>query len=225
MRFDHLRIPAADPDALRRWYGSLFGVDETLGDDRQAVRLGETTLQFEQADASPPIHLAVRLLVDAETAVDRLAERATIIPVDGEPSRWFEFLRATAIYFDDAAGNVLEGLCYDGDPRQSADDGLADGEWVDGVTEVGLPAHEPLALVEWLEGTVGLSAWGTPSETFAWVGDRQARFVVVPAGRAWYPTDRDAGVAPISVRLDADAATPDRHVHPTLPYEIVVDER
>ncbi|MFW5978049.1 MAG: VOC family protein [Halohasta sp.] len=223
MQFDHLRIPAADPNALRGWYGSLFGVDKTLGDDRQAVRLGETTLQFEQADTSPPIHLAVRLLVDAETAVDRLAERATIIPVDGEPSRWFEFLRATAIYFDDAAGNVLEGLCYDGDTRQSADDGLADGEWVDGVTEVGLPAHEPLALVEWLEGTVGLSAWGTPSETFAWVGDRHARFVVIPTGREWYPTQRAAELAPVSVTVADKSAQPGRYVHPTLPYEISVE--
>jgi len=158
------------------------------------------------------------VLLDDEQAVDWLAERATLLPVDGESSRWFEFLDATAIYFEDGEGNVLEGLCYDGDPR--SDDLMA---VVDGLTEVGLPAHDPLALVEWLEGTVGLSAWGSPSETFAWVGDRHARFVVIPIGREWYPPKRTADIAPLSVTVTAESAHTGRHVHPRLPYEIVVD--
>jgi len=124
-------------------------------------------------------------------------------------------LDATAIYFEDPEGNVLEGLCYDGDPRHRADSDV-----VDGVTEVGLPAEEPLALVEWLEERVGLSAWGTPSDTFAWVGDRQARFVVIPTGREWYPTGRAAGSAPVSVTVVDESAPRGRYSHPTLPYEI-----
>jgi len=124
-------------------------------------------------------------------------------------------LDATATYFEDPEGNVLEGLCYDGDPRHSADSGI-----VDGVTEVGLPAEEPLALVEWLEATVGLSAWGTPSESFAWVGDRHARFVVIPTGREWYPTDRAADRTPVSVTVVDESAPCGRHSHPTLPYEL-----
>ncbi|MFD1641571.1 hypothetical protein [Halohasta litorea] len=215
MRFEQVAVPAADPAGVAAWYRSRFAPSGDSTADASAVRLGETTLQFTDADNAPLVHLAFRLLLDGDRAVDWLADRATILPVEGEPSRRFEFLDATAIYFEDAAGNVLEGLAYDGDPRQRADSGV-----VDGVTEVGLPAQEPLALVEWLEESVGLSAWGTPSESFAWVGDRHARFVVIPTGQEWYPTDRAAAPASVSVTVADESAPRGRYSHPTLPYEV-----
>ncbi|ATW89473.1 hypothetical protein halTADL_2757 [Halohasta litchfieldiae] len=216
MKFERVGVPAADPESLSRWYGERFGDGGPAAESQ--VRLGETTLQFTEHSGTPPVHLAVRLLADPEAAVDWLVDRVPMVPIDGEPSRWFEFLDATAIYFEDPAANVLEGLCYVGDPRQEPD---SKGVF-DGVTEVGLPAPEPLALVDWLEATVGLSAWGSPSDTFGWVGDRHARFVVIPVGRAWYPTDRTADIAPISATIVEESATPGRHSHPTLPYEIHV---
>lgn len=106
-------------------------------------------------------------------------DRLNLHQTDAEAARRFESLDADAIYASDAAGNVIEWLCDDdrgaggGDPAVAA---------FDGVTEVGLPAPEPLALVEWLTESVGLSAWGSPSESFAWVGDRAPRFVVLPVG-------------------------------------------
>jgi len=218
MRFERVRIPAVDPDGVGEWYRSRFQSTDSTGDGA-SVRLGETSLQFTAADTAPPAHLALRLLLDGAAAVDWLTGRATLLPVDGEPSRRFAFLDATAVYFQDADDNVLEGLCYDGDPRPAESSTV-----VDGVTEVGLPAHEPLELVEWLETTVGLSAWGTPSDTFAWVGDRHARFVVIPTGQEWYPTERVADLAPITVTVASESAHPGRHVHPTLPYEIVADD-
>lgn len=223
MQFDQVRIPATEPSTLGAWYADRFGEESTDHTDSTmtqttSVQLGETTLQFEAAEDAPPAHLAFRLLADAEAAVDWLADRATVIPVEGTQSRWFEFLDATAIYFEDPEENILEGLCYTDDSHPTGGSEAI----VDGVTEVGLPAHEPLALVEWLKETVGLSAWGSPSETFAWVGDRHARFVVVPAGRDWYPTDREAGLSPLSVTVVNRSAQPGRHSHPTLPYEILV---
>lgn len=225
MQFDQVQIPAVDPPALATWYNTRFGAESTDSADSTtpqmpSVRLGETTLQFEAVEDASPSHLAFRLLADVETAVDWLADRASILPVEGEQYQWFEFLDATAIYFDDSGGNVLEGLCYTGDSHQTTNSEPI----VDGITEVGLPAHEPLALVEWLEETVGLSVWGTPSETFAWVGDRHARFVVVPTDRDWYPTDRKTSLRPLSVTVTERSAQPGRHSHPTLPYEISTEQ-
>ncbi|MFO7833307.1 MAG: VOC family protein [Halohasta sp.] len=219
MQFTRVTIPAVDPPRIGEWYRSRFAPAPDSAGTGPSVRLGETGLRFTEADAAPPAHLAFRVLLEGAEIADWLADRATISPVDGEPSRRFEFLDATAVYFEDCEGNVLEGLCYDGDRRPTA----VSASVVDGVTEVGLPARDPPALVEWLETTVGLSPWRTPSETFAWVGDRHARFVVIPTGREWYPTDRAAGSAPISVTVVDKSAHSGRHVHPTLPYEIVVD--
>jgi len=77
--------------------------------------------------------------------------------------------------------------------------------------------------VAWLTDTVGLPTWGTPSGSFAWVGDRTARFVVIPAGTDWYPTDRTAGIAPVTATVREPARVAGTHRHPSLPYEITVD--
>jgi len=219
MEFEQVTIPATEPETLAAWY-ERFSVDadhaDTAGGSTPQVQLGETTLRMTSADTAPPAHLAVRLAVEADQAADWLADRATILPVDGRPSRWFEFLEATAIYFDDPEQNVLEGLCYADDQHRDTD---SEGV-IDGLTEIGIPAPDPLALVEWFEQTVGLSAWGTPSETFAWVGTRTARFVVIPVGQTWYPTDREAALLPLSATVIDDSAVRGRHRHPRLPCEI-----
>jgi len=151
-----------------------------------------------------------------------LADRLDLHRIDGEVARRFEFLDADAVYASDAAGNVIEWLCDDdrgaggGDPAAAA---------FDGVTEVGLPAPEPLALVKWLTESVGLSAWASPSESFAWVGDRTARFVVLPVGGEWYPTDRETGIESMGVRVVDGDATPGTYRHPELPYEITVPDQ
>jgi len=143
-----------------------------------------------------------------------------IHPIESAQSGRFRFLDLDAVYVADGAGNVLECLCYDGDAAES----LAGGVPIAGVTEVGLPAPEVLALVEWLESAVGLSAWGSPSESFAWVGDRQARFVVLPAGSEWYPTKQVADSEPISATVVDSDATQGTYEHPELSYEVTAIE-
>jgi len=81
---------------------------------------------------------------------------------------------------------------------------------------------EPLAVVAWLTEPVRLSAWGSPNKSFAWVGDRGARFVVLPAGSEWYPTEQAADSEPISVSVVDSDVTPGAYEHPELPYEITV---
>jgi hypothetical protein len=82
-----------------------------------------------------------------------------------------------------------------------------------------------LAVVAWLTEPVRLSAWGSPSESFAWDGDREARFVVLPAGSEWYPTEQVADSEPTSVSVVDSDATPGTHEHPELPYEIAVPDQ
>ncbi|RJX49705.1 hypothetical protein [Halonotius pteroides] len=60
--------------------------------------------------------------------------------------------------------------------------------------------------------------------SFAWVGDRRARFVVLPAGSEWYPTEAVADSEPISATVVDSEATPGTYEHPKLPYEITVLE-
>ena len=225
MRFEHVSIPAVDPEGLSDWYARTLGVEATSnGDsdgvdgDAASVECGATTLEFQPATESALQHLALRTPADIDALTAWLAKRATIHSIEGAQSRRFEFLDAEAVYVADGAGNVLECLCYDGDAAEP----LAGGVPIAGVTEVGLPAPDVLALVEWLESAVGLSAWGSPSESFAWVGDRQARFVVLPAGSEWYPTEQVADSESISATVVDSDATPGTYEHPKLPYKLVI---
>jgi len=217
MRFERVSIPAVDPEGLSDWYARTLGVDS----ESNRVELGATTLEFQPADESASQHLALRTPAAIDDLTAWLAERTTILPVEGAQSRQFDFLDADAVYFADPVGNVLECICYHGDAKQPVDGAVP----MAGVTEVGLPAPETLPLVEWLESVVGLSAWGSPSESFAWVGDREARFVVLPTGSEWYPTDREVGIEPISVRVVDSDATPGTYSHPECPYEITAIRR
>ncbi|ERH02060.1 MAG: hypothetical protein J07HN6_01625, partial [Halonotius sp. J07HN6] len=148
MQFKRVSILATDPAALSDCYGRTLGVDSDSVDSAVAsVDLGATTLDFEPASEPGAVHLALRTPADSDALTAWLGERATIHSVDGEPSCRFDFLDADAVYVADGAGNVLECLCYDGDAARPVDGAVP----IAGVTEVGLPAPETLALVDWLE--------------------------------------------------------------------------
>jgi hypothetical protein len=63
-----------------------------------------------------------------------------------------------------------------------------------------------LATTAELEVAVGITTWDgdPPSAGFSAIGARGASFIVVPAGRNWYPTDRPNVVAPVAARIEAD---------------------
>ena len=56
------------------------------------------------------------------------------------------------------------------------------------------------------------------------LGDREARFVVLPAGSEWYPTEQVADSEPICATVVDSDAIPGTYAHPELPYEITVLE-
>ena len=93
-----------------------------------------------------------------------------------------------------------------------------------GLTNLSPSVPEPLAVVAWLTEPARLSAWGSLSESFAWGGDREARFVVLPAGSEWYPTEQAADSEPISATIVDGGATLGTYRHPELPYEITILE-
>ncbi len=217
MQIRTVSLPATDPAAQSDWYGQKLGLDVSVPGQ---VNLGSTRLLFRDtlAAESAPTHLAFRTFANIEPLTRWLNSRVEHYPVDGEQYRRFDFLDADTVYFRGPDGTILECLCYDGDPQIQP----LSGAVFAGITEVGLPATETESLVSWLVDTVGLSTWGTPRETFAWVGDRTGRFVVVPTGQSWYPTNQAATIVPTHVTVVEPEAATGAHTHPTLPYEITI---
>ncbi len=232
MQFTNVTVPSRDPIALAEWYHRVFSVPIETNAEDATVFLPDTAISFTHVDDHAPYHLAFRSLAPAAAIHAGLRRhdpdgRSKPVPVEGEPTIRFDFLDADATYFLDPEGNILECLAYDRDvDGQSANGGADRSELMDealqSVTEVGLPGSDPVALRKWLIETVGLGTIGSPSPSFAWVGDFEARFVVVPAGREWYPTDRLSGIDPIEATVTG-AGVSGRHEHPEVPYTVVVE--
>jgi hypothetical protein len=56
------------------------------------------------------------------------------------------------------------------------------------------------------------------------LGDREARFVVLPAGSEWYPTGQVADSEPMGATVVDSDATPGTYAHPDLPYKIKITD-
>ncbi|MGM0604936.1 MAG: VOC family protein [Halobacteriota archaeon] len=223
MQFTRVTLPAVDPESLATWYEDVLAVpiDRDADADRPTVTLGRTTIEFVHADGDPAAyHVAFRSRAPVPAIRRWLVGRTQCFDVEGEPTIRFDFLDADAVYFGDPEGNVLECLHYDRDRDRRQRPGR--GAFL-AVTEVGLPSPTPVVLRTWVTESIGLPTMGSPSESFAWVGDLDARFVVVPAGRSWYPTDRPSGIDPIAVTIDAPDVPAGVYTHPDHPYEITVE--
>ncbi|WP_430639230.1 VOC family protein [Haloferax volcanii] len=201
MKFTRVALAATDPISLCEFYVETLGFAAVPGSQRSATA-GETTLWFELGDTDPG-HLAFTVAAAVDSVVAWLDDRADVdvLDTDEGPSVRFDFLGCDSVYFEDPEGNVIEYVCYDGDAAGEFDPATD----LRGVTEVGMAVPDVASFVASMTEALGIE----PLESFeggdlVFVGDRDARFVVSPVGRPWYPTDSEATVGPVSAQCDAD---------------------
>ncbi len=204
MRFEAVRITTSALAPLRRFYTAVLGLplarDES---DRFSVRAGATELELRRAPAAarPRHHLAFN--VPPERLADGVAwlrRRVAVLEPGGDPIVPFPHWNAHAAYFRDPAGNVLEliarhDLPAGDDPRPFGPASLQR------VSEVGLPVPRVDEAVDAL-ARLGLPRYSGDRRSFAAIGDVHGLLIVVPAGRAWFPTaDVCGAVHPVELTL------------------------
>ena len=128
--------------------------------------------------------------------------------------RW----NAQMVYFYDPAGNILEFIARHNRPNTSSE--VFSERSIIGISEIGLATGDVKRTVKWLCDTLGMTVYdGEGSDNFSAVGDELGLFIVVKAGRIWFPeTGIAAGLNPVSVTL-IDEKTGEFNV-PDLPYHI-----
>ncbi|ELZ91965.1 hypothetical protein C440_16674 [Haloferax mucosum ATCC BAA-1512] len=215
MKFHRVAIAAADPISLCEFYVETLGFAPVSGSQRSATA-GETTLWFELGDTNPG-HLAFTVDATIESVVSWLVDHdIEILETDHGESIRFDFLECDSVYFEDPDGNVIEYICYDG---QAADEFDPETD-LRGATEVGMAVPAVVPFVEALTDALAIETLESFEEgELVFVGDRDARFVVSPSGRPWYPTETDATVGPVSVQCDVDGVFDPEE----LPYRVNVE--
>ncbi len=218
-----LRLQAHDLATQRAFYAETLGLS-LAGETETTVafQAGRTRLVFEQAppQARPAYHFAFNIPQNRFAEARRwLLARVPLLKQGNADEFFFQSWNAHAMYFADPAGNIVEFIARHNLANTS--DRPFDSRGILRVSEIGLPAPEVGAMVDALEGGLGLTLWSGDREAFAAVGDERGLGIVVPLGRRWMPDDRVPAVAnPVALTIAGDSAW--QYTVPGLPYHFRV---
>lgn len=211
MVIQSLELQADGLDALKAFYIDKLGLSGGLGDGRLAIQAGSTQLIFLRGGAAGANHFAFNIpenrIDDAADWLESLGIR--LIP-DASESRTHEFLswNADAVYFLDPARNVVELIARHELPNSVDPDAPFTPAEILCVSEIGLATTDVLAKASSLADDFGLPAYREGDETFSPMGDANGLIIVVPVGRAWYPTtDAVAAELPVKIVFATDDGT------------------
>jgi catechol-2,3-dioxygenase len=221
VRVLELTLPTQAIDEQRAFYAGKLGLPIVADSEAEvAVQVGATRLVLRRPTDSPgPFHFAVNVPENQLAEAKRwAAERAGLISRDGKDEFDFSDWNAHAVYFLDPDDNVVELIARHDLPNASAEP-FGPGSLLE-VSEVGLPVPDVGEAVAFLEDELGQAIFSGDREHFAAVGDQRGLFIVVPAGRPWFPTDRATALSPLTVALAGDRDA--RFELPGLPYRILV---
>jgi hypothetical protein len=202
-------VAAAGADrlgALAGFYGERLGLSVERAADRVAVAVGAARVELAAAPGAPFTHFA--LLVPGNRFVQAFEWASARVPLlaatDGNPVFDFDFWDATACYFEDPAGNVVELIAHRG-VEETSRAGFAAGDLA-GISEVGLVVDDRAGAARALEAELGLAVWDGDANGpgLAFAGERARTLILAPPGRRWLPTDRPAETCPTEVELELD---------------------
>lgn len=204
MRILTLELFTGQIDALHAFYSEMLGLPLKSEDDEHiSYQIGASRLTFRRKEGRKPFyHLAFNIRETTLTAAKRwLSGRADLLMEDGYDEFDFAAINARNIYFLDPAGNILEFI----DAGEPVDDGSSfDPTDILSICEVGLPTDDVAWTIDRLRERLDLGFACPPSETFAPLGDRWGRLVVVPEGRLWFPTQTAAELHPMHADITSD---------------------
>jgi hypothetical protein len=178
------------------------------------VTVGEAALEFVAGAEDCFYHFA--LLVPGnrfDRALEWAARSMSLLPHARSGKVLFDFSHwsASACYFHDPAGNIVELIAHRGIEETARDGEFAAAELI-GLSELGLVGH-PATMADALEKELGIEAWdGTVSERgrLAFIGEKARTMILSPPERGWLPTGRPAVAYDIQVRL---AGAPESQIH------------
>ena len=208
MQIDHLELLAPDLPALRDFYAGRFGLTVLPSPpDRLELQVGTTRLVFMQAPEgwTGCYHFAFNIPENQyQEAKSWLAARVPLAAAaDGRDEFWSDDWNADILYFFDPAGNIGELIARH--TLACASDAPFGPASLLAVSEVGLATPDVPATIADLSARLGLRPYGETSDTFAPVGDERGLFIIVHAGRIWFP---DTGILAEPLCLAATIRNP-----------------
>lgn len=194
MEIIELELQTADLPAQLDFYTHTLGLPLLQADDSRARwQVGNTVLSFRQMAGQAPIyHFAFNVLPGSLSGhYNQLNGRVSfLVNPDGNTINDFSNWKATAFYFTDPAGNILE--CIDRQDLAIHTPTLPENGPFVSVSEIGLVSDDALETARVLLEQYGVPTFdkhaAMSTKNFNAVGDDRGLFILAIEGRAWYPT-------------------------------------
>lgn len=209
MRIKKLGLQTGYLKTLEEFYSSILQLNvQPLNETELLVKIGGTQLTFaETKEAEPFYHFAINIPSNKiEEAKTWLSDKVNLLWMEDYKSDISDFANwhAKSVYFYDPSGNIIE-LIARFDLNNEADDPFSPKQFIC-VSEVGLVFREDEFddKIYWLLSKYALSFFNKqpPLRQFRAIGDDKGLFIVVPEHRNWYPTDKPAGIFPMTVEFE-----------------------
>lgn len=190
MQIEHLELLAPDLTALRDFYAGRLGLPVLPAPpDRLALQVGTTRLTFAQAPEGWTGHYHYAINIPENQYREAKAWLAARVPLattaDGREEFSSSDWNADILYYFDPAGNIAELIArHTLDCASDAPFGPAS---LLAVSEIGLATPDVPATAADLSSRLALAPYGETSDTFTPIGDEHGLFIVVRAGRIWFP--------------------------------------
>jgi hypothetical protein len=168
------------------------------------VTVGQTAVEFVAGAEDSFYHFA--LLVPGnrfDRALEWAARSTSLLPHARSGKVVFDFSHwsASACYFHDPAGNIVELIAHRG-LDESSHEGPFRGAELLGLSELGL-VGDPIPMARALEDALALRVWdgSVAHDALAFVGERAHTLILAPAGRGWLPTGRPSQRYPVEALI------------------------
>ena len=211
MQVKKLVLQTAFLKTLREFYSSVLELPVQPFDEKEiTIKIGSTDLVFsETKQAEPFYHIAINIPANKiQEARTWLSNKLRLLWIAEYKSDIADFANwhAKSVYFYDPAGNILE-LIARFDLNNNQTEAFSSKQFLS-ISEVGLVSKQEEFEKRSLElqDSYSLNYFSKqpPLSQFRAIGDDEGLFIVVPEQRNWYPTDKPAGIFPMSVEFEND---------------------
>jgi len=210
MKIKKLDIETAYLKTLQEFYSSVLELPVEQRDEKKIrIKIGDGELIFTEATTGEPYyHFAINIPANKiEETKAWLNNRVKLLWMDDYKSDIADFVNwhAKSVYFYDPAGNIVE-LIARFDLDNNASETFSSDQFLS-INEVGLVFSDKNFDKEIMSlATSYLLSYfdkQPPLPKFRAMGDDHGLFVIVPEHRNWYPTDKPAGIFPMTVEFDS----------------------
>ncbi len=211
MRIRRLTLPTAQLAALATFYVDTLGITALVRTAAElTLAIGDATLTFRPAapGEAPFFHFAFEVAADSVEAAGQWFRMAgPLLHEEPDSNEIIEFpnWEASSVYLRDPADNIAECIGRRPLVRPSAAHPFTAAD-LHGLSEIGLVSADVHALANQLVTAYGLPYFKRQpfSPRFAVLGDDEGLLILVPPGRAWFPTkDALSDVFPLEIEWAA----------------------